>query len=193
MRSTLLLSIVGFFTVAANAASINKRTISSEVQVCIDQLNLVGPKMDNLQAYLNTFDTGETEYNLATDLKIHTFKREVNTALETSGIACCDVSSPVFTDEEAPALLSIYQGITPKVQEYTQSYIAKYPIIYEIPFYLIVYMLDFKNATQFSDTLGGCLVSRSPSAQSDAFTAEMNLIRAAYDEAHTVYSNIPEA
>ncbi|KAI8976548.1 hypothetical protein BDB01DRAFT_352962 [Pilobolus umbonatus] len=193
MRSTLLLSIVGFFTVAANAASINKRTISSEVQVCIDQLNLVGPKMDNLQAFLNTFDTGETEYNMATGLKVYDFKKIVNAALETSGIACCAVSSPVFTDEEAPALLSIYQGITPRVQEYTQSYIAKYPSFIEIPLMSSIYKAHFMYANEFSDTLGGCLVSRSPSAQSDAFTAEMNLIRAAYDEAHTVYSNIPEA
>ncbi|KAI8985415.1 hypothetical protein BDB01DRAFT_759343 [Pilobolus umbonatus] len=184
MRSVLSLVIAGVLALSANAASVNKRTIGTEVQACIDKLNLIDPQLTVVKTAVDGFVRTQG-YTVA--LSIHNKGLALNTKITDARTACCINTGVVITGDEATAVLTVVQGLSPDIQSTLTSVINKKPEFDAVPLATNILKNDIITLDASTDGLIECLISRSPASHLTAANAEKATIDAAFDAAKAAY------
>ncbi|KAI8976504.1 hypothetical protein BDB01DRAFT_803131 [Pilobolus umbonatus] len=185
MRSVLSLAIAGLLALSVNAASINKRTVSPEVQTCVDKLNLIGPQLAVVKTAVDGFVRTQ---GYAVALSIHNKGLALNTKITDARTACCVDTGAVITDDEAVAVLTVVQGISPNIQATLGSVVAKKPEFDAVALATNILKNDITTLDASTDALIACLIGRTPTTYTDAANAEKAIIDGAFDAAKAAYA-----
>ncbi|KAI9359455.1 hypothetical protein BD770DRAFT_319743, partial [Pilaira anomala] len=170
----------------ANAATIQKRDISSTVQLCIDDINAVGVKLDIVSTAVNSF-TSAAGYNGAT--AIHNLEQDLEKALKKAGVDCC-VDTHAVTLEEADGVLSTVGGLIPRITGTLTAITTKKPQFDAILLATTIVKNDVKNLDTQTRALNTCLINKtptSPPAYLEAANAAAAQINAAFASAKAAY------
>ncbi|KAI9338331.1 hypothetical protein BD770DRAFT_331435, partial [Pilaira anomala] len=142
----------------ANAATIQKRAISDTVQLCINDINAVGAKLDIVANAVNSF-TSAAGYPGAT--AIHQLEQVLEVELKKAGVDCC-VDTHTITLEEADAVLSTVSNLIPQITGTLGAIEVKKPQFDAILLATTIVKNDIKNLDTQTRTLNTCLINKTP-------------------------------
>ncbi|KAI8975157.1 hydrophobic surface binding protein A-domain-containing protein [Mycotypha africana] len=182
MRSFTFVALAAL-ALGANAATVNKRAISTPVQTCINDIIAVSNQLDIVTADVNAF-TSSAGYSGA--IAIHTKEQVLETKLKQAGTDCCAVSGTV-TDEEAQAVLAVVSDLVPDVTAALASIVSKKSQFDAILLATTLVKNDIKNLDSQTNTLDTCLLAKTPSAYKTQANGLVTQISNAFASAKSAY------
>ncbi|GAA5798046.1 hypothetical protein HPULCUR_003444 [Helicostylum pulchrum] len=127
MRFTSLFA-TAFCVLSVNAASLTKRAVSDQVQLCRNDIDAISVQINVVTNSLSAF-TSAAGYSGA--LAIHNKEQVLEAALKKAGVDCCTAIGKV-TDEEADAMLTTVTPVIPQATSALSLIVTKKPEIYAI-------------------------------------------------------------
>ncbi|KAI7900775.1 hydrophobic surface binding protein A-domain-containing protein, partial [Cokeromyces recurvatus] len=172
-----------FLSTLANAASFNKRSVSAQVQLCVNDIVSVSEQLAVVKADVDAF-TRAGGYPAA--LAVHNKEQQLETRLKKAGTDCCAIAS-TFNTEEADAVLAVISNLVPDVTASLTSIVNKKPEFDAILLATVLVKGDIKNLDTQTKTLDTCLIAKTPSTHIDQANAYVADINNAFSSAKTAY------
>ncbi|KAI8059384.1 uncharacterized protein B0P05DRAFT_574878 [Gilbertella persicaria] len=183
MRAFSILSIALALFASANAAAVDKRAISSNVQTCVNDITAAGTQLTAVKSDVAGF-TSAAGYSGA--LAIHTKEQALENLLKTATTSCC-VQKTTVTDEEAAAVLNVISTLVPNIETTLSSLVSKKSQFDTILLATTLVKTDIKNLKTQTSALDTCLVAVTPSAYTTDANGYVTRVNAAFTSASTAY------
>ncbi|KAG2237415.1 hypothetical protein BDF21DRAFT_463746 [Thamnidium elegans] len=152
MRFTSLLATAAC-VLSVNAASLTKRNVSDQVQLCRDDIDAISVQITGVTNVLSAFTSAG---GYAGALTIHTNEQTLEAGLKKAGVDCCAVSGKV-TDEEADAMLTTVTPVIPQATSALSLSVTKKPELDAVLLVNAVAKTDLKNLNEQTVVLYTCI------------------------------------
>ncbi|GAA5810874.1 hypothetical protein MFLAVUS_004302 [Mucor flavus] len=158
MRAFSTLFIAAALALSVNAASVSKRSISPEVQLCIDSITSAGAQLEVVNTAVLAFTSSA---GLIGANQIHSLEQVLETRLKKAGTDCCvDIGS--ITLPEADAVLATVKVLVPKVTGALSAITSKKSQFDAIFLATTIVKTDIKALDTQTKTLDACLIAKTP-------------------------------
>ncbi|GAA5798045.1 hypothetical protein HPULCUR_003443 [Helicostylum pulchrum] len=152
MRFTSLFA-TAFCVLFVNAASLTKRAVSDQVQLCRNDIDAISVEIKNVTDALSVYTSAD---GISVAVEIHVREQLLEVALKKAGVDCCTAIGKV-TDEEADAMLTTVTPVIPQATSALSLIVAKKPEMVATMFAMGIVREDIKNLNSQTVTLYTCI------------------------------------
>lgn len=183
MRAFSIVASVVALLATANAASVSKRAVSSQVQLCINDLNAASAQLTVVDNAVNAF-TAASGYTGA--IAVHTQEQKLETLIKQANTDCCAQTTTV-SEEDATAVFAVVAQIVPQITTAINDIIAKKSTFAGVLLATPLVKSDISNLNKLLNTLDTCLLNVTPADDLAEAQGYIDTINADFANADAAY------
>ncbi|KAG0948500.1 hypothetical protein G6F57_008247 [Rhizopus arrhizus] len=182
MRSTFL-ALALALVASANAASFNKRTVSSNVQNCIKGLTAAQSQISAVASAVNGFSSSS---GYAGALAIHSKEQALESLVKTANNNCCAMTN-VVNEEEANAVINVVKTLIPDIQNALNTIVSKKDQFEDVALATTIVKTDIKSLESKVNALDKCILAVTPSDFTSVANVYIGQVNTAFAGAKSAY------
>ncbi|KAI8890463.1 hypothetical protein K501DRAFT_265918 [Backusella circina FSU 941] len=172
------------FALSVNAAALNKRAVTPDVQTCINNLVSTDQQLAIVTAGVDAY-TADKGY--AGALVVQAQETTLENRLDTAGTNCCKTTTTVTT-EDAQAVIAEIDILTPKITAALSTIIAKKPVFDSVLLVTPLVKGDIGRLNTKTTKVINCLLASTPAEFLSVAQGYANTISGAFSAAIAAYA-----